>query len=238
MLIIPAIDIKNGQCVRLRQGRAEEETVYGADPVAMACRWQAEGGKYLHVVDLDGAFEGRPVNAALVRNVVDEVSIPVEVGGGIRTYKDVEDYLEAGVDRVIIGTRAVESPFWLRVLCDRFPKRVAVGVDARDGKVAVKGWKLVTQMTAVELIAQLEDYGIAALLYTDISKDGMMEGPNFEGIAAVQKQTKIPIVASGGVSHIDHVKRLAQMKVYAAIIGRALYTGDIELAAAIQAAKT
>ena len=237
MLIIPAIDIKNGQAVRLRQGRAEDETVYGADPVAMACRWQAEGGQYLHVVDLDGAFEGRPVNAGLIRKIVSEVTIPVEVGGGIRTYKDVEDYLEAGVDRVIIGTRAVESPFWLRVLCDRFPKRVAVGVDARDGKVAVKGWKLTTEMTAVELIGHLENYGIAALIYTDISKDGMLAGPNFESIAAVQKQTKIPLVASGGVSKIEHVKRLAQMGVYAAIIGKALYTGDIALAAAIEAAK-
>ena len=237
MLIIPAIDIKNGQCVRLRQGRAEDETVYGADPVAMACRWQAEGGQYLHVVDLDGAFEGRPVNAGLIRKIVSEVTIPVEVGGGIRTYKDVEDYLEAGVDRVIIGTRAVESPFWLRVLCDRFPKRVAVGVDARDGKVAVKGWKLTTEMTAVELIGHLENYGIAALIYTDISKDGMLAGPNFESIAAVQEQTKIPLVASGGVSKIEHVKRLAQMGVYAAIIGKALYTGDITLPAAIEAAK-
>jgi len=237
MLIIPAIDIKNGQAVRLRQGRAEDETVYGADPVAMACRWQAEGGQYLHVVDLDGAFEGRPVNAGLIRKIVSEVTIPVEVGGGIRTYKDVEDYLEAGVDRVIIGTRAVESPFWLRVLCDRFPKRVAVGVDARDGKVAVKGWKLTTEMTAVELIGHLENYGIAALIYTDISKDGMLAGPNFESIAAVQEQTKIPLVASGGVSKIEHVKRLAQMGVYAAIIGKALYTGDIALAAAIEAAK-
>jgi len=237
MLIIPAIDIKNGQAVRLRQGRAEDETVYGADPVAMACRWQAEGGQYLHVVDLDGAFEGRPVNAGLIRKIVSEVTIPVEVGGGIRTYKDVEDYLEAGVDRVIIGTRAVESPFWLRVLCDRFPKRVAVGVDARDGKVAVKGWKLTTEMTAVELIGHLENYGIAALIYTDISKDGMLAGPNFESIAAVQEQTKIPLVASGGVSKIEHVKRLAQMGVYAAIIGKALYTGDIDLAAAVEAAK-
>ena len=189
MLIIPAIDIKNGQCVRLRQGRAEDETVYGADPVAMAFRWQAEGGQYLHVVDLDGAFEGRPVNAALIRKIVNELHIPVEVGGGIRTYKDVESYLEAGVERVIIGTRAVESPFWLRVLCDRFPKRIAVGVDARDGKVAVQGWKLTTEMTAVELIGYLENYGIAALIYTDISKDGMLAGPNFESIAVVQKQT-------------------------------------------------
>ena len=237
MLIIPAIDIKNGQCVRLRQGRAEDETVYGADPAAMACRWQAEGGQYLHVVDLDGAFEGRPVNADLIRGIVAKVHIPVEVGGGIRTYKDVEDYLEAGVERVIIGTRAVESPSWLRVLCDRFPKRVAVGVDARDGKVAVQGWKLTTEMTALELIAHLESYGIAALIYTDISKDGMLAGPNFDSIAAVQKQTKIPLVASGGVSNVAHVQRLAQMGVYAAIIGKALYTGDITLPAAIEAAK-
>jgi phosphoribosylformimino-5-aminoimidazole carboxamide ribotide isomerase len=131
----------------------------------------------------------------------------------------------------------VESPFWLRVLCDRFPKRVAVGVDARDGKVAVQGWKLTTEMTAVELIGHLENYGIVALIYTDISKDGMLAGPNFESIAAVQKQTKIPLVASGGVSKVEHVKRLAQMGVYAAIIGKALYTGDIDLAAAIEAAK-
>jgi phosphoribosylformimino-5-aminoimidazole carboxamide ribotide isomerase len=237
MLIIPAVDIKDGKCVRLRQGRAEEETVYSTDPAAMACRWQAEGAQYLHVVDLDGAFEGRRVNADLIRAILRRVHIPVEVGGGIRTYKDVEEYLEAGADRVIIGTRAVESPFWLRVLCDKFPNRVAVGVDAREGRVAVKGWKLVTEMAASELVENLEGYGLAALIYTDVAKDGMLVGPNFEAIAALHKQTKIPLVASGGISRVAHVKRLAQMGVYAAIIGRALYTGDISLPAAVVAGK-
>jgi phosphoribosylformimino-5-aminoimidazole carboxamide ribotide isomerase len=237
MLIIPAIDIKNGQCVRLRQGRAEEQTVYGTDPAAMARRWQSEGAEYLHIVDLDGAFEGRPVILELVRRILETVHVPIEIGGGIRTHKDVEAYLEAGVDRVIIGTRAVESPPWLRTLAERFPKRVAVGVDAREGKVAVHGWVQVTEVSALEFIGQLEGFGLAALIYTDISKDGMLEGPNFEGIAAVQRQTRIPLVASGGVSRIEHVKRLAGMGVYAAIIGKALYTGDIDLRAAIEAAK-
>jgi phosphoribosylformimino-5-aminoimidazole carboxamide ribotide isomerase len=173
----------------------------------------------------------------LVRKILETVHIPVEVGGGIRTHKDVEAYLEAGVERVIIGTRAVESPSWLRALCERFPKRVAVGVDARGGKVAVRGWVQVTEVSALEFIGQLEGFGLAALIYTDISKDGMLEGPNFEGIAAVQQQTKIPLVASGGLSKIEHVKRLAAMGVYAAIIGKAFYTGDIDLRAAIQAVK-
>lgn len=239
MLVIPAIDIRRGRCVRLRQGRAEQETVYGDDPVALAVRWRDEGARFLHVVDLDGAFEGRPVHLHLVREIVRAVpECGVEVGGGLRDDAAVAGCLDAGVSRVIVGTRALQDPDWLRRLCEEHPGRICAGVDAEGGRVAVKGWREQSRTTALDLATRLRGIGLRAIIYTDISRDGTLEGPNLEATRAFALAADAPVIASGGIGTLEHVRAVARLPVEGLIIGRALYSGDVRLADALRAAET
>jgi len=237
MIIIPAIDLKGGRCVRLVQGREDQETVYSHSPADVARRWQAAGAEMIHVVDLDGAFAGSPVNLDAVVAIAEAVDTPFEFGGGLRTDEAVDTILAAGAARAIIGTKAASSPEWIRQLCSRHPGRIAAGIDARDGKVALQGWVETTELRAVDLARQMADAGVCAIIFTDISRDGMLAGPNATATAELARQVPVPVVASGGVSSLDDIRTLARMGISAAIIGKALYTGDIDLAEAIQAAK-
>ena len=234
MILIPAIDLKQGQCVRLRQGRMEESTVFSDDPVAMAGKWVDQGAQRLHLVDLDGAFEGQPVNADVVESIAKAYpDLPIQIGGGIRTIETVETYLEAGVTYVIIGTQAVKNPEFVTELCTEFPGHVIVGIDARNGLVAVQGWAESSDQSAEHLAMQFEDQGVSAIVYTDISRDGMMQGVNVEATRDLAQSISIPVIASGGVTNIDDIKNLNQVKsagIEAVIIGRALYEGTIDLA--------
>lgn len=236
MLIpIPAIDLLAGRCVRLAQGDYAQETVYGDDPVAMALRWQAAGGRRLHVVDLDGAKEGSPRNHEVIAAIAVTLSIPVQVGGGIRDAATVEKLLTLGVDRCILGTRAAQDPAWAQEMFSTFGDRLILGIDAKNGFVAVKGWQETTTLTAVELAMSLKPYGAARIVYTDISRDGMLTGPNVEATARLAADTDLPVIASGGMSTLADLRRLSQYPgIEAAIIGRALYTGAIDLSEAVQ----
>ena len=233
MIIIPAIDLKGGRCVRLKQGRADDETVYADDPVAMAKRWEDAGGAYLHLVDLDGAFEGRPMHAEVVTAIAAALRIPVELGGGLRTDAHVRAMLEAGVDRVILGTRALEEPAALQALADEFGRRIAVGIDARDGFVQVKGWVETSTVQAVTLAQQVDAMGVDTIIYTDTSTDGMMRGHNVAGTLAMCEAVSCHVVASGGVSSLADVEALCalqQPRLSGAIVGKALYEGTVSMA--------
>lgn len=236
MIIFPAIDLKDGRCVRLVRGEAGRETVFSTDPLEVAAGFRAAGAEHLHMVDLDGAFEGEPRHLGVVAEVVRETGMKVEVGGGIRTRDTVLRYLNAGVDRVIIGTRALESPEWLEKLCAEFPGRIAAGVDARDDKVAVRGWVETSSITALELAGRLSGMPLRAVIFTDISVDGTLEGPAVESTRAFAERVRLPVVASGGVGDISHVRALAQLPIEGIIIGRALYTGAVSLAEALTVA--
>jgi phosphoribosylformimino-5-aminoimidazole carboxamide ribotide isomerase len=228
MLIIPAIDLKNGQCVRLRQGRAEDATVYGNDPAAMARHWEAEGAAYLHVVDLDGAFQGRPVHTETVRAIVRAVRMPVELGGGLRTDDDVARALDAGVARAIIGTRALADDAALQASVARFGERLAVGIDARGGRVQIKGWVETTEIKAVDLARRAAGLGVRTIIYTDTATDGMLGGPNIAGVGELCHAVGCPVIASGGVSAVEHVRALRALacpNLAGAIVGKALYEG-------------
>ncbi|MCP3689766.1 MAG: 1-(5-phosphoribosyl)-5-[(5-phosphoribosylamino)methylideneamino]imidazole-4-carboxamide isomerase [Gammaproteobacteria bacterium] len=233
MILIPAIDLKQGQCVRLRQGRMEDSTVFSDDPVAMAGKWVSQGCKRLHLVDLDGAFEGKPVNADVIENIsMAYPGLPIQIGGGIRTIDTVEAYLAAGVSYVIIGTQAVKKPEFVTELCAEFPGKVIIGIDAKDGMVAVQGWAENSDHAAEHLAQRFEDQGVAAIVYTDISRDGMMQGVNIEATRRFAESIKIPVIASGGVTDIDDIKRLNEVKsagIEGTIIGRALYERTISL---------
>ena len=232
--VVPAVDIKHGRCVRLRQGRADSETVYGDDPVAVARSWQAAGAVRLHVVDLDGAFEGRPAQTAIVGQIVRALTIPVQVGGGMREVAHVEALLEAGARWVIVGTRAALDPAFLSGVCGRFKDRVIVGVDASDGRVAVDGWTRVLDLDALTLARDAAEAGAAALIYTDISRDGMEGGPNVRGTATVVRTAGVPVFASGGVGSLDHIRQLAAVPgLTGVIVGRALYSGAVDLRRAV-----
>ena len=235
MIILPAIDLKDGKCVRLRQGKAEDVTVYGDDPVAQALDWKAQGAEQLHVVDLDGAFQGEPRHAEVIARIVKAIGIPVEVGGGLRTDAHVERLLAAGAARAIIGTRALENVDALAALVKRFGDAVAVGIDARDGFVQVKGWVETTGMRATELARQVEAVGVRTIIYTDTATDGMLGGPNLVAMREVCLATpSCNIIASGGVSAPEHVvalKGLGCANLYGAIVGKALYDGKTTLAA-------
>ncbi|MDQ2696773.1 MAG: 1-(5-phosphoribosyl)-5-[(5-phosphoribosylamino)methylideneamino]imidazole-4-carboxamide isomerase [Pseudomonadota bacterium] len=237
MLLIPAIDLKDGKCVRLRQGRMEEATLFSDDPLAMADRWVAAGARRLHLVDLNGAFAGRPVNAEVIRCIADAFpGIPIQVGGGIRDEETVDAYLNAGVQFVIIGTRAVQEPHFVNNLCLEYPGHVMGGLDARDGRVAVDGWSRLARQDVVEVARRFERDGVEAIVYTDISRDGMMQGVNVAATVALARAVAIPIIASGGVASLDDIRALAAVEaegVVGAIIGRALYEGSIDLAAAL-----
>ena len=241
MLVIPAIDLKGGRCVRLLRGEMNAETVYGDDPVAMGLRWVAEGAEYLHVVDLDGAVSGQPMNGTAIATLARELAIPIEVGGGIRTVARAAELLDAGVDRVIFGTAALAQPEVVAEACRRFPGRIAVGIDARDGNVAVHGWTKTSQTTAIELARRVEALGASRIIYTDISRDGTQQGVNVDATRAVAEAVGIPVIASGGVGSLADITALLPCEavgVDAVIIGRALYTGAVHLRDAIALARS
>ena len=242
MLIIPAIDLKDGRCVRLQQGRMETATVFSDDPVAMARHWSGEGARRLHIVDLNGAIAGRPKNEKVIRDVIRAVGdkTPIEIGGGIRDLDTIESYLDAGVGYVIIGTAAVKNPGLLHDACYAFPGHIIVGLDAKDGKVAVEGWSKMTGHDVVDLAKKFEDYGVEALVYTDIGRDGMMTGVNMEATLTLARAIKIPIIASGGLNGVEDVQQicanLVPEGVVGAIAGRALYEGKLDFKQAQAAA--
>ncbi len=237
MLIIPAIDIKEGRCVRLRQGRMDDETIFSDDPVGMARRWIDQGARRLHIVDLDGAREGRPANISIIERIAREHSgVPIQVGGGIRSEEAIQTYLDIGVRYTVIGTRAVREPHFVEELCLEFPGHIIVGLDAKDGKVATDGWSKLSHHDAIDLAQHFVQEGVASIIFTDISRDGMMKGVNVESTVALAQALPIPIIASGGVSALDDIKALqavADEGISGAIIGRALYEGSIDLKQAL-----
>jgi phosphoribosylformimino-5-aminoimidazole carboxamide ribotide isomerase len=236
MQIWPAIDLRGGQCVRLQQGDYGRETVFGDDPTAMARRWEAEGGRFLHLVDLDGARDGKLVNLEIVRAIVRAVGVPCELGGGVRDEASIRTLLEAGLSRVVIGTKALREPDWFRQMCRQFPNRVALGIDARNGQVATDGWLETSDVSAVAMARQFDDEPVAALIYTDIATDGMLQGPNLGAMREMAGAVQLPVIASGGVSSADDVRRLAETGVAGCIIGRALYENRLTIADALAAA--
>lgn len=233
MLILPAIDLRGVQCVRLRQGDYAQETVFGADPAAMARRWVSQGAKFLHIVDLDGAKEGRPINGEAIQAIVQAAGVPCQLGGGLRTEADVAQALEWGVNRVVVGTRALKEPAWLKTIAGQFPGQIVLGIDARNGNVATDGWLEVSERPAVDFARDCAAWPLAAIVYTDISKDGMLAGPNLEAMAGMAAAVKLPVIASGGVTTLNDVRELAKRGLAGCIIGRALYEGKIDLASAI-----
>ena len=235
MLIIPAIDLKAGKCVRLLQGREDAVTVYSDDPVSTAGRWESCGAQLLHVVDLDGAFTGDQKNLEAIGKIRDAVTMEIEVGGGIRDLKKMEELLAIGINRIILGTVAIEKPELVTEACRRFPGRILVGIDARDGKVAVKGWVEVTSVDAKTLAKDAENAGAAGIIYTDISTDGMMTGPNISAMEEMVKTVSIPLIASGGVSSLEDIRNLMGIKgLWGVITGKAIYSGSLDLREAIQ----
>lgn len=236
MILYPAIDLKDGNCVRLLRGDMEAATVFGTDPAAQARAFQDAGAEWLHLVDLNGAFEGKPVNAAAVEAILSATDIPTQLGGGIRDMATIESWLERGLTRVILGTVAVENPDLVREAADAFPGRIAVGIDARAGKVATRGWATETDVNATDLARRFQDVGVAAIIYTDIDRDGAMGGPNIHATEALARAVTIPVIASGGVSSLADLKALDDTKVIAgAISGRALYDGALDLRQALAA---
>jgi phosphoribosylformimino-5-aminoimidazole carboxamide ribotide isomerase len=236
VILFPAIDLKNGQCVRLEQGDMARATVFNLDPAAQARSFAAQGFEYLHVVDLDGAFAGKPINAYAVETMLKALSIPVQLGGGIRDLDTVEAWLAKGIARVIIGTAAVRDPGLVKDAATRFPGRVAVGLDARDGKVAVEGWAETSEVTAVEIAQRFEDAGVAAIIFTDIARDGLLKGLNLDATIALAERISIPVIASGGLASIEDVKALLApraRKLAGAIAGRALYDGRLDPSTAL-----
>ncbi len=236
MELIPAIDLKEGKCVRLRQGRMEDSTVFSDDPVAMASRWVDAGATRLHLVDLDGAFAGSPVNHPAIEAICKAFpDLPIQVGGGIRSAETVERYLDDGVQYTIIGTKAVNEPHFINDLCLNFPGHIIVGLDAKNGKVATEGWSKMSHHDVIDMAKHFENDGVAAIVYTDISKDGMMQGASVESTARLAEAIRIPVIASGGVSSLDDIRALCEVAdsgITGAIIGRALYDGAIDLAEA------
>ena len=241
MIVIPAIDLKGGRCVRLRQGRMEDATVYSEDPAAAAALWASLGAKRIHVVDLDGAFLGKPVNMDIICRIVSGVAVAVQVGGGVRYFEIAARYLGAGISRVILGTSIVRNPEEVLRITKAYPGRVAAGIDAKDGYVAIRGWVEVTGVKAVDLARQMEKSGISCFIYTDIQRDGMMAGPNFHATREFAKGLSAPVVASGGVSALADVELFQAMEndgVRGVVIGRALYDGSIALADALRLERT
>ncbi|MBT2773739.1 1-(5-phosphoribosyl)-5-[(5-phosphoribosylamino)methylideneamino]imidazole-4-carboxamide isomerase [Halomonas sp. ISL-60] len=236
MLVIPAIDLKDGQCVRLKQGRMEDATSYGDDPVAMAARWVEAGARRLHLVDLNGAFEGKPVNGDAVTAIARAYpNLPIQIGGGIRSAETIEHYLSAGVSYVIIGTKAVKEPAFVGEMCRAFPGHVIVGLDAKDGYVATDGWAEVSTVKATELAKRFANDGVSSIVYTDIARDGMMQGVNVEATAQLAREGGLPVIASGGVTNLDDIKALCKVAdsgILGAITGRAIYEGSLDVAEA------
>ncbi|AJF05670.1 1-(5-phosphoribosyl)-5-[(5-phosphoribosylamino)methylideneamino]imidazole-4-carboxamide isomerase [Geoalkalibacter subterraneus] len=236
MLVIPAIDLKEGQCVRLEQGLMDKATVYGKDPAAQALAWQEQGAELLHIVDLDGAFAGVPKNREAISSIVAALDIPAQIGGGIRDLDTIAAYLDLGIKRVILGTVAKENPELVKEACRRFPGSIVVGIDAKDGFVAVRGWADVTEKKASELAKEMEGYGVEAIIYTDIARDGMMQGPNLKTTGELARSISIPVIASGGISRLQDIQDLMQLEadgVVGAITGKAIYSGALNLREAI-----
>ncbi len=236
MLIIPAIDLYNGECVRLYQGKENQRTVFSSQPLEMAYRWQSAGAKLLHVVDLNGAFEGQSRNLELITEMAGRLLIPIQLGGGIRTELQAAQILKSGIKRVILGTIAVESPHLVKKICQKFPQQVVLGLDAKDGMVATRGWQETSLIPATQLAKEYEDSGIAAIIFTDISRDGTLEGPNIESLRLMSQATSIPLIASGGISGSEDIARLADEipHLEGVITGMAIYTGAIDLPSAIE----
>jgi phosphoribosylformimino-5-aminoimidazole carboxamide ribotide isomerase len=237
MEVIPAVDIKGGKCVRLYQGDYLRETVFSEDPVDVAMDWKAQGARRLHVIDLDGAAGGEVHNIAVIEAIVKRVKLPVQLGGGIRDEATVAKLLDIGVDRVILGTVAVENQELVKSLCQKYGEAIVVGIDARDGYVATRGWVKRTEIKALELGTQMAAMGVKRIIYTDIKRDGTLTEPAFEAIAEMVKGVKLPIIAAGGISKLSHLRKLKEVGVEGAIVGKALYTGDIKLREALVAVK-
>jgi phosphoribosylformimino-5-aminoimidazole carboxamide ribotide isomerase len=237
MVVIPAIDLKDGRCVRLRQGDLKQETVYSEDPAAMAVHWQRLGGQLLHLVDLNGAVDGQPRNFSCIEKILTTASIPIQVGGGIRTLDTVRLYFSRGVHRVILGTSALNSPTFLDQACQEFPGRIIVGIDARDGRVAVHGWTHVSATSVMDLVQQLGRYPLAGIIYTDIATDGMMAGPNLAALGEMVNSSPVAVIASGGITSLDDLRAIRSLgsRIAGAIVGKALYDGKLDLREAIQA---
>ncbi len=232
MLLIPAIDLKDGKCVRLKQGRMEDTTVFSDDPVAVADRWVEAGARRLHLVDLNGAFEGKPMNAGVIKAIAEKhPDLPIQVGGGIRDEETIQTYLDAGVQYVIIGTKAVNAPHFVNDICLEFPGHIIIGLDAKDGKVAIDGWSKLSKHDVIDMAQHFEQDGVAAIVYTDISRDGMMNGVNIEATVKLAQASTIPVIASGGITNLDDVRALcdvAEEGIMGAITGRAIYEGSLD----------
>lgn len=235
MQIWPAIDLRGGKCVRLRQGDYARETVFGEDPAAMARDWVDQGAQYLHLVDLDGAKSGRVENWASIEAIVGSVSIPCELGGGVRDEETIRRLLDLGLARVVVGTLALKQPDWFRRMCGTFPDRMVLGIDARGGRVATEGWLETSEARAVDLAQHFAGEPLAALVYTDIETDGMLSGPNYTALTEMARAVDVPVIASGGVATVDHIARLAELPLAGCIVGRALYEGTLKLADALSA---
>ena len=241
MIVIPAVDLKDGRCVRLSQGRMDQESVYSENPIEMARRWESEGAERLHVVDLNGAVAGKPIHRALIKEISQSLQIPVEVGGGIRDLATIEDYLSSGVKWVVLGTAAFQNRALIEEACQRFPERVILGIDAKKGKVAIQGWKEVISLEAIDLAKQFDGKGLSAIIFTDVERDGMRTGLNFQSTKRLARSTSTPVIASGGVSRINDVEEILELEqdgVIGVIVGRALYTGSIKLNEALRIAKS
>lgn len=237
MRIYPAIDIKDGKCVRLLQGRFSDVTVYGDNPAETAKKWESEGGEYIHVVDLDGALKGHGVNADAIKKICKSVSVPVQTGGGIRTMEDIEAKLDCGIARVIIGTKAVSDSEFVKRAVDKYGDKIVIGIDAKDGMVAIEGWEKTSEFTAIEFAKKMTAIGVQTIVYTDIATDGTLAGPNIAAMSEMVKAVDADIIASGGIGSIEHIKSLIPTGVEGVIVGRALYTGNVDLGDAISAAR-
>jgi phosphoribosylformimino-5-aminoimidazole carboxamide ribotide isomerase len=240
LIVIPAIDLKNGRCVRLKQGVMTDETIYSEFPEDVALRWFNEGAERIHLVDLDGAVKGKPVNRDAIRKIVNAVPVPIQLGGGIRDIMTIQSYLDLGIAQVILGTIAYKAPDLVVKACEEFPGKIILGIDANKGRIAVEGWVEKTDITPAEMVRKFESIGIYSIIYTDIQRDGMSSGPNIEATRALAETTAVPVIASGGISGIDDVARLLSLSQYGVtgmITGKALYEGKIDLAEAIKIAK-
>lgn len=235
MIILPAIDIKDGHCVRLYQGDYDKVTTYGSDPVQVALRWQESGASWLHIVDLDGAAQGKPVNAELIGRIRAATQMHIEVGGGLRSLEHIQQVLDLGIDRVILGTIAITDRALLAEALERWAERIVVGIDARDGLVSIAGWRETSQVRATTLASELSQAGVQRFGYTDIARDGVLKGPNLEALREMQQATSRPLIAAGGVGSLNDLHALAALGVEGAVVGKAIYTGDVDLATAIKA---
>lgn len=240
MIIFPAIDLREGKCVRLVQGKLDQETIFSDNPVEVAIQWEAKGAEFLHLVDLDGAFAGKPQNLEVVKKIIAATSIPVQLGGGIRSLEVIEEILAAGVTRVILGTVAIGNPKLVEAACQKFPGKIVLGIDSKDGKVAVEGWDITSERESVALALEMKEMGVERIIYTDIKRDGMLTGPNLESTKDLAERSGLKIIASGGISSLEdiiEVKKLEPVGIEGVIVGKALYTEALKLEDALKVAR-